>query len=383
MTLTRLSVHNVRSYDLYAADIHPDITLVLGPNGTGKTTLLEAIYVLHQGTSFRGRDRDMIPYERERGELKLEFDQHEPRKATISLQPDGRISKQFKVGESSSGRLAAKHRLPVVLFEPDELRLLTSSPQRRRDFMDGIIGRLSTTYQTVLNRYARVLAQRNELLKQFNNAAGTSRKASFRGRHAVSGFTPETSGGVKPFLDMESHIFAWDIKLAELGATIIHARINFLSHANEHLSRLYSGMANRSQVVEARYISPYVGNGDELQQVLLHQLERTRQSDALKGFTSTGPHRDDMELLLDTHPAASVASRGEMRTIMLAFKLLEVELQTKHSGQKPLILLDDVFSELDITREKALMQALRGHQTIITATDLRDELKVDATIINL
>lgn len=356
MTLTRLSVHNVRSYDLYSADIHPDITLVLGPNGTGKTTLLEAIYVLHQGTSFRGRDRDMIPYEKDRGELKLEFDEHEPRKATISLQPDGRIAKQFSIGDTSSGRLPAKHRLPVVLFEPDELRLLTSSPQRRRDFMDGIIGRLSPTYQTVLNRYARVLAQRNELLKQYEHMQ---------------------------YQAWESHMFAWDIKLAELGATIIHARINFLKHANNRLSRLYSDMANRAQDIEAKYVSPYIGNGDELQQVLLHQLERTRVSDAAKGFTSTGPHRDDMELLLDAHPAASIASRGEMRTIMLAFKLLEVELQTKHSGRKPLILLDDVFSELDITREQALMHALKGYQTIITATDLRDELKIDATVISL
>lgn len=103
----------------------------------------------------------------------------------------------------------------------------------------------------------------------------------------------------------------------------------------------------------------------------------------MRGFTSVGPHRDDIAISLNDHPAAEAGSRGEMRTIMLAFKLLEVELQEHHSGQKPLILLDDVFSELDSHREQALISALSGYQTIITATDLRDELKVDALVISL
>lgn len=356
MTLQSISLHNVRLYGTYSAQLHPDTTLILGRNGTGKTTLLEAIYMLHQGTSFRGRDRDMIPHNTARAELKLDFDHHPARRAILSLTPEGRVGKQFSIGDASSARLATKDRMPVVLFEPDELRLLTSSPQRRRDFIDGIIARLSPTYSVVLGRFGRALLQRNELLKQHERMDKTA---------------------------WQNHLFAWDVKLAELSGSIIKARTNFIIHANDHLSRIYSQLAGSNHIVVARYITPFSTVDDSLQQAILHQLEATRLQDAQRGFTSVGPHRDDIELFLNKRPAAAVASRGEMRTIMLVFKLLEVELQEHHSGKKPLILLDDVFSELDTNREQQLMEALKDYQTIITATDLRDELKINASIISL
>lgn len=354
MSLLSISLHNVRSHELSSYDFDPSITLVLGRNGTGKTSILEAIYVLLRGTSFRGRDRDIIAHGQERAALKLMGDTGE-RRGALSLMGE-KIQKEFIIEDKRSARLAPRHRLPVVLFEPDELRLLTSSPQRRRDFIDGVIGRISPTYSAVLSRYQRTLLQRNELLKQSE---------------------------VMNQNDWESHLFAWDVKLAELGATIMKARLNFIDHSNEHLSRLYSAMAGSEHTVVARYVCQSTGSIDTLQQSLLRHLESGRRLDAARGYTGVGPHRDDMALHLDGHPAAEAASRGELRTIMLAFKLLEVELQEHHSGHKPLILLDDVFSELDTAREHHLMDSLKGYQTIITATDLRDELKIDATIIHL
>jgi DNA replication and repair protein RecF len=271
------------------------------------------------------------------------------------LTHDGKVNKQFTVDSSNSARLAPKHRLPIVLFEPDELRLLTSSPQRRRDFVDGIIARLSPTYSTVLSRFARSLLQRNELLKARESMDETA---------------------------WQSHLFAWDVKFAELSASIIKARSNFIVHANDHLSRIYSELAGSSHTVIGQSLSSFVVD-DNLQQSLLDKLQSTHAYDAQRGYTAIGPHRDDIALLLDSHPASETASRGEMRSIMLAFKLLEVELQEHHSGQKPVILLDDVFSELDSSREQALIRTLAPYQTIITATDLRDELKSSATIISL
>ena len=355
MVVKKISVNGLRSYALYSAELHPEVTLIIGKNGTGKTTLLEAIYFMHRGTSFRGRDRDIIPYESTNAEIKINFDNEEIRKAQITLQADGKIAKQFHTDGVKTARLGTKHKLPVVLFEPDELRLLTSSPGRRRDFLDGIIARLSPTYSTVLSRFNRSLAQRNELLKQFD--------------------------AMKRDV-WESHLFAWDVKLAELSSTIIKTRINFIDHSNKQLSRIYSHIAGDEHILSAKYLSELSDIKSEgLHQHILGYLESNRQSDAFRGYTSIGPHRDDFTLSLDSHGAAETASRGEMRTIMLAFKLLEVELQEHHSGQKPLILLDDVFSELDSDRELQLINSLKNYQTIITATDLRDYTKEHSSSI--
>ena len=356
MTVSSINVHNLRSHNLFSASLDPQTTPIIGRNGSGKTTLLEALYVIHRGTSFRGRDRDMIPHAAAFAEIKVTFEDGTHRRLKIEHSPDGKVSKQFSIGNTKTARLSPKERLPVVLFEPDELRLLTSSPARRRDFVDGIIARLSPTYATVLSRFARTLLQRNELLKQFESMKRDA---------------------------WESHLFAWDIKLAELSSTIIKARRNFITHSNDRLATLYSNLADAPHDVTARYISAYDTNDDSLQQSLFHKLEASHQSDALRGYTAIGPHRDDIEIFLDGHPASETASRGEMRSIMLAFKLLEVELQEHHSGKKPLLLLDDVFSELDAEREAKLIESLKGYQTIITATDLRDELKNNNTPITL
>ncbi len=354
MIIQEVTLSSIRSHQLFTTHLHPELTVIVGPNGAGKTTLLETIYVLLRGSSFRGRDRDMITGGTVHSGAKLRMEDGSERRLALTLAPDGKLNKEFTVATKKSSRLPVTSRRPVVLFDPDQLRLITSSPTRRREFIDNIIARLSPTYSTVLSRFNRTLVQRNELLKQYEHM---------------------------PVEQWESHLFPWDIKLAELGATIIKARRNFLAHSNEHLTRLYRSLAGTSvQTITTEYVSPLSNSSQE---ALLAQLQHTHHTDAVRGFTSVGPHRDDIAILLNAQPAADIASRGELRTIMLAFKLLEVELQEKHSGEKPLILLDDVFSELDKQREVKLMEALEGYQTIITATDLRDKLREKASIIQL
>ena len=354
MIIREIRVQNVRPYSLYSAQLSPGVTLILGQNGTGKTTLLESLYYLLQGTSFKGRDRDMIAHDSNTSQLLLVDANGSERRASLQTVMDDKIKKVFTIEKKSTARLPMKFRQPVVLFEPDELRLLSSSPQRRRQFFDGILSRLCPQYATALNRYQRVLLQRNELLK----------------RHADT--RAET---------WDAHLFAWDITFTELADTLVRYRHEFVKASNLRLSHLYNDMAGGNHTVTARYESNLPT--DNYAQNLLKQLEHRRHADALRGFTSLGPHRDDVSVALDGHPASETASRGEMRTIMLAYKLLEVELQQKTYEATPLILMDDVFSELDSTREQQLMGALKGYQTIITATDLRDELKINAQIIML
>lgn len=347
-------MNNIRPYGLYSVHLSPGVTLILGRNGTGKTTLLESLHYLLQGTSFKGRDRDMIAHGNSKSHLLIIDDSGIERRASLELLFDDKIKKVFNIERKNTARLPAKYRAPVVLFEPEELRLLSSSPQRRRQFFDGVLCRLYPQYATALSRYQRVVLQRNELLKHQQDT---------------------------PAATWDAHLFAWDIKFTELADIIVKYRREFISTSNDNLSRLYSSMAGGNHAVTVAYQSNLpVPN---YAQNLLKQLEQRRHADAMRGFTSLGPHRDDFLVSLDNHPASETASRGEMRTIMLAYKLLEVELQQQVYGSNPLILMDDVFSELDSTREKQLMSALKNYQTIITATDLRDELKIDAAIIAL
>ncbi len=344
----------MRPYELFAAELDERVTLILGNNGTGKTTLLEALYYMAQGTSFRGRDRDMIAYGSTRADI-LQIDTTgNERRASLQQQIDDSIKKSFMVEGKTNLRLLTKHRQPVVLFEPDELRLINSSPERRRKFFDGILTRLYPQYATVLARYQRVLMQRNELLKQ---------------RELIDSET------------WENQLFVWDIKLAELATTIVTMRREFVVVSNSRLGTFYSELAGDTHHVTTTYVSTIPA--DNYRQSLVTRLSQTHLIDSHRGYTTSGPHRDDFAVQLDGHAASETASRGEMRTIMLAYKLLETELQQEAYGQPPLILMDDVFSELDITREQKLMHALSSYQTVITATDLRDELKIDAKIILL
>lgn len=354
MVITEVRLSNVRSYELFSAQLHPEITLLLGRNGTGKTTLLEGLYYLSQGSSFRGRAREMIAHDSTRADLLLRDSTDITRRASLQQTNEDTIKKSFDVEGKTSQRMLARHRLPVVLFEPDELRLLSSSPERRRRFFDGILTRLYPQYATVLARYQRTLLQRNELLKHREDIPADA---------------------------WENQLFVWDMKFAELALEITRQRREFVVTSNTHLSRLYSQMAHSDHHVTVSYHSSIPG--EHYQQVLLNLLHANRIADSYRGYTSAGPHRDDFVLLLDGHPASETASRGELRTIMLAYKLLEVELQREMYRSTPLILLDDVFSELDPVREQQLMHALAGHQTIITATDLRDDLKAAGTIISL
>ncbi len=347
-------MHGVRPYELFRVVLDEHITLVLGLNGSGKTTLLEALYYMAQGTSFRGRDRDMIAHTSSRADILQIETSGDERRASLQEQADDKVKKSFTIDGKTTLRMPAKHRQPVVLFEPDELRLISSSPERRRKFFDGILTRLYPHYASVLSRYQRVLMQRNELLKQ---------------RESIDTMT------------WESQLFVWDIKLAELAATITTMRREFIVTSNTHLGKLYSGLASSTHHVTVNYVSSVPA--DNYRQALITRLSAHRLSDSYKGYTSSGPHRDDFSVQLDGYPASETASRGEMRSIMLAYKLLEIELQKEVYGQPPLILMDDVFSELDVTREQQLMQALSEYQTVITATDLRDELTINARVITL
>jgi DNA replication and repair protein RecF len=219
-----------------------------------------------------------------------------------------------------------------VLFEPEDLRLLHGSPARRRQFIDRFISQLHPLYGPTLRKYERALKQRNNLLK--------------------SSYIHD------------DELFAWNVALAEHGAFIIEQRIAFIEQLNQQIAQRYQEIAGTKDDVSIHYSHTFVG---DVKQKLLNELHAHSSRDRHLGNTSVGPHRHDVIFHINNTPALSVASRGEARTIVLALKFLEVEIIERLIDTQPIILLDDVFSELDATRQQLLTNQLKGHQIIITS----------------
>jgi DNA replication and repair protein RecF len=330
-SIKKLKVQNVRSHNEYTIEFSPEVTIITGANGSGKTSLLEAIYITLQGTSFKGSDGDVLKKDAPWWRIDSAFDDLNNR--IVKFDPSKVSSrKQFVVDDKTTARIPAKQKYPVVLFEPEDLRLLHGSPSRRRQFIDRFISQLSPLYGPTLRKYERSLKQRNNLLKN----------TTIR----------------------DDELFAWNISLADLGAFIIEQRIAFIEQLNQNLSTLYQEIAGTHDDVSIHYSHTFVG---DIRQKLLNELHAHIQKDRYLGNTSVGPHRHDVVFEINNSPALSVASRGEARTIVLALKFLEVAIIEQLIEKQPIILLDDVFSELDATRQKLLTSQLKGHQIIITS----------------
>ena len=338
--VSKLAVQNVRSHGQYEVTLNKGVTVITGPNGSGKTTLLESIYLALQGTSFKGSDSDMLRSDGPWWKIDLLLDDQDKR--TVKFDPSKATArKQFVIDGKTTARLAPKNKYPVVLFEPEDLRLLNGSPARRRQFIDRFISQLNPLYGVSLRKYERALRQRNNLLKRFNTSP--------------------------------DELFAWNITLADHGAYIIDQRIAFVEKINSQLNAAYDDIADTHDEVSVHYSHTFVG---DIKQKLLNELESHIDRDKMLGNTSVGPHRHDVMFEFNNSPALSIASRGEVRTIVLALKFLEVDIIEQLSGLKPLILLDDVFSELDMERQKALSDKTREHQIVMTSTHVLSDSKL-------
>lgn len=337
--VTKLAVQNVRSHRRYDLDLAKGVTVITGSNGSGKTTLLEALYIILQGSSFKGSDGDVLRADQPWWKIDILLDGEDKR--TAKYDPSRTSSrKQFVIDGKTTARLAPKNKYPIVLFEPDDLRLLHGSPARRRQFIDRFITQLNPLYGIALRKYERALKQRNNLLKRFTSD--------------------------------RDQLFAWDIALSEHGAYLIEQRIAFIEQINSKLNDAYHDIAQTHDEVSVHYSHTFVG---DIKQKLLAELQAHIERDTYLGNTSVGPHRHDVIFELNHSPALSVASRGEVRTIVLALKFLEVDIIEQFTGLKPLILLDDVFSELDIDRQKALSDRTKEHQIVMTSTHVLSDSK--------
>jgi len=324
------------------------LTVLTGPNGIGKTNILEAIYIQARGTSFRGSDSEIIEHGAEWYKITAEYSGGRTR--VVRYEPEKLAAKKtFEIGGLKKQRLAPLQKMPIVLFEPDDLRLIHGSPSRRREFLDRVCGSLDSHYTTLLHRYERALLQRNNLLKT----------------------------GIAS----DDELFVWEVSLAQTGAAIITGRQQLVWNINERLSDTYCSIAHAPGSATISY--GFHETSTSLEQQLLSLLHVSRYNDRMRGYTSVGPHRHDIDIQLNEAVAESSASRGETRSIILALKFIEVALLQEKYEEPPLLLLDDVFSELDVTRRTSLLELAHSVQTIITTTELREDMPAEAKHISV
>jgi len=346
LKLLKLQIENFRNHRALELDFtQADSHIFVGKNGLGKTNVIEAIHIASLARSFRTANfeeliqwdqdyfRTSVLIEKNHEELPLEvFYSHRPaRKKNYRL-----------AGVSVSASNYIGH-FPTVLFQPEDLNLISLSPQVRRHYLDMLLCQTDRDYIVALANYKKILKQRNALLKNL--------KARLADGGDITAISPELA--------------VWDRQIAESGQIIIEKRLRFIEFLNQILTELYRELSADHEQLKASYHS-------SIQSQYLASLSERHHVDILQGATTRGPHRDDLHFFLNDRPMTATASRGEFRTLLLALKLAEIEYIKSSTGQTPVLLLDDVFSELDPERRQKLLTKIQNCQSIITTTDLND-----------
>lgn len=330
--VSNIRLQNFRSYNDSSFEFEERVNIIVGPNASGKTNLLESIYIACRGKSFKAKDEELIKINMPWARIDS-FTDGGSLVVKIMLSQES-TSKEFIVNSKPYKRFTKNMVQPVVIFEPNHLLLINGSPELRRGYLDDIIEMHDESFHNIRQDYRRTILQRNALLK---------------------------SGKRNPQL-----IFVWDLRLSKLAEQIVTKRIELIELFNKNVGDIYSDVANRKSKVILTYKTPC--NVKQYSSSLLKHLELNRDKDYERGFTGFGPHREDIEILLNNKPAITTASRGEVRTLLLALKIAELQI-LKDKEQAPILLLDDVFSELDGRRRSALTAHVKKYQTFITTTD--------------
>lgn len=341
LKLNKIIFSNWRSYDFLEKDLEPGLNEVIGPNGSGKTNLLEGIFFGLQGFSFRlPNNYGLIKNSENAAAIKLIFS--DGGELTVKLnQQTERISKQFIIDGVKKFRIT-KPKIPVVVFEPNLNLIVTGEKGLRRDLIDQLAGIYSPVHKNLLKNYKRALIQRNNILK--NNQKFTNK-------------------------NLVEDIFVWDLQLSSLGAKIITNRLKTLEFLNRVIEQKYQSVSSKTKdSLKLNYVSNIEVSDDEavMSSTLLNQFNSRIMKDSIIGHTTTGPHRDDIEFKLNNQNAANSASRGEARSIIIAIKLIEIDESIRVWDQHPIVLLDDIYSELDSKRQNKLKAYLKDMQVVVT-----------------
>lgn len=365
MWIKRLQLTNFRNYRAAEIELHPVLNIFVGDNAQGKTNLLEAMYILAVSKSYRTtKEGELIRH----SELSTRIQGRIQRNAQVDLGVIvSRASpKKLLINNKATTANRFVGTLNVVLFTPDSLQLIKGSPGDRRRFLDIQICQTDAVYRSNLLQYQRVVRQRNQVLKN----AEVNRSAL-----------------------KQLHI--WDAQLAGLASRIMHRRQEVVKHLSSQAAAVHFRLTGQRENLSIQYMPFYKPSPEETGQlsvddyysIVLDELKKQRLLEIQRGHTLVGPQRDDLVFTINGNDAKTYASQGQQRTAVLAYKLAEMEIMRREIGEYPVVLLDDVMSELDRTRRQFLVEILNTKaQTIITTTHLgsfTEEILANASIFRI
>lgn len=347
MIIKKLELNNFRNYETVSIELSEGINILYGDNAQGKTNLLEAMYMGCTTKALRAaKERELIRFGDEEAHLRMYI-----RKNDIDRKIDMHLKKNKTKGVAIDGIPVVKAAevygmMNIISFSPDDLSIIKNGPAERRRFLDMELCQLDRSYMYNLASYNKALAQRNVLLKQISSNK-----------------------------ELESTLQIWDEQIVKYGSYLIDKRKIFISELNEIAADIHKKLTNGEESLELLYVPDCTADDISLKLALNHE------KDYLLKVTGVGPHRDDIEFRINGSDSRKYGSQGQQRTVALTLKLAEIELVKKKVGDNPVLLLDDVLSELDRNRQTQLLDSIDNIQTIITCTGLQefvnDRIKYD------
>lgn len=344
MIIEELRLINHRNYDDENINFHDKTNILVGKNAQGKTNLLEAIYICARGYSFKNlKENELINFDKNQMYLKAKI-KNKDKKRTVEIKISRNDKKIIRINEVNiTNLMEMKSQFGVVIFAPEEILIIKENPALRRKFIDDIISNNDNVYKKYLNNFYKIRSQKNELLKNRNS---------------------------KYFDQM---LDTYNQKLIEYSALIGIYRYKYLEILKKYASKFHyelsSGHENL-QIIYDNNFSTNFENIDRIKKEFSEILEKNREKEIIRGQSIYGPHKDDIVFLINDNDAKVYGSQGQQRTIMLSLKLAEAKLIEEITKTKPILLWDDVFSELDNQRATLLVERSKAYQNIITTNSL-------------
>lgn len=343
MKIKNITLHNYRNYNELELHFNNNLNIFIGENAQGKTNIIEAIYYAAMGHSHRNNiDSELIKWDQKKASIKICFERlYVENNLKFNLSNEKAKEILFNGHPIKQKELVGS--INVVLFSPEDLFLIKGAPAGRRKFIDIELSQANPAYYHQLLKYNKIISQRNVLLKKIRERKST--------------------------VDL---LESWDIQLAEASTKIVKKRIEAVKKLNMLANLMHRKISNNKESLEITYEISGMENTipEDLISWYNNKLSESRELDVLRGSTSIGPHRDDLILKVNKINLRSFGSQGQQRTGVLALKLAELEFIKSETGEYPVLLLDDVMSELDVVRREQLLLFIKEKiQTFITATD--------------